>query len=50
MVEDSIEILTKQMIEEHFNKSELQKYVITKNDLYRFCIKLLKVINKFEER
>lgn len=44
-MEEAIEILTKMVIEEHFkNKNEIIK--ITKKDLLRFCIKLLKVVEK----
>ena len=47
ILEDTIEILTKQMIEEHFNNKDNTKYVITKQELYKFCIKLIKTINNF---
>lgn len=50
MIEDSIEILTRMFIEEHFKGTDKQKYVINKQELYQFCIKLLKVLeeNKYE--
>lgn len=52
MLEDTIEELTKQMIEE-FCKSKQEgktKYAkITKVDLYKFCIKLIKLIKRIEE-
>lgn len=46
-LEDTIEILTKQMLEEHFLNKDKTKYVITKEDLYKFCIKLIKLIDRF---
>ena len=42
MLEDSIDILTKLMIEANFKKEK------QKEQLLRFCIKLLKVIQKNE--
>ena len=53
MLEDAIEILTKQMIEDAFkdNKNNLvEKAVITKTDLYSFCIKLMKLLKELEEK
>ena len=45
MEEEAIEILTKMVIEEHIkNRDEIIK--ITKKDLLRFCIKLLKIVEK----
>lgn len=44
--EESIDILTKMYIEEYFE--DKQQYVITKANLIKFCIKLLKEINKYE--
>ena len=45
-LEDVIAILTEQMIKDSFqNKiTEQGKYIITKQDLYKFSIKLIKVI------
>ena len=42
MLEDSIDILTKLMIQANFEKDH------KKENLIRFCIKLLKVIQKYE--
>lgn len=42
MLEDSIDILTKMMFEANFKKDK------QKEKLLRFCIKLLKVIQKYE--
>ncbi len=46
MLDETIEVLTEQMIKDHFanqgNKEE--KFIISKQDLYEFCIKLVKVI------
>lgn len=49
LLDDAIEILTKMLIKEDIeNKNNNKKYVINKIDLYKFCIKLLKVIKKYE--
>ncbi len=48
MLEDTIEILTKQMIEEHMKKEEKVIH-IKKVDLYRFCIKLVKLVKEVYE-
>lgn len=46
MLDETIEVLTEQMIKDNFinhgNKEE--KFIISKQDLYEFCIKLVKVI------
>ena len=47
IIEDSIEIITKLMIQDKF-KNDNKRYVISKQELYIFCIKLLKEINKYE--
>lgn len=50
-LEDTIELLTKQMLEEVFkDKKENKKELITmsKTDLYKFCIKLVKLIQQIE--
>ncbi len=51
MLDDTIETLTEQLIEENFkNKGkEIDKYVISKEDLYKFCIKLIKVVKGIYE-
>lgn len=49
LLDDAIEILTKMLIKEDIeNKDKNKKYAITKVDLYKFCIKLLKVIKRYE--
>ena len=51
MLNETIEILTKQMIEESFEeKKNNQEIVIkmTKTDLYKFCIKLVKLIKEVD--
>lgn len=52
MLDDTIELLTKQMIENNF-KEQNEKYhktiKITKTQLYQFCIKLVKLIQKVEK-
>ena len=49
ILEEAIEILTKQMIEEFFVDKNEKKYIITKQDLYTFSIKLIKVIKRVED-
>lgn len=52
LLEDTIEELTKQMIEETFDlKDKSKEKVITmkKTDLYKFCIKLIKLIKRVSE-
>ncbi len=52
MLNETIEILTKQMIEKDFQlkKDNLEEIVkIRKIDLYKFCIKLVKLIKKIYE-
>lgn len=46
ILDDTIEILTRQMLEECFVKNNNEKYVITIDELYRFCIKLVKIIKE----
>ena len=49
MIAEAIEILTKMLIEESFKnkgKDEETKVVMTKVELYQFCIKLLKLIER----
>lgn len=49
VLDEAIELLTKMMIEEDFknkkNKKDL-KIVISRVDLYKLCIKLLKLIKR----
>ena len=50
-LEDTIELLTKQMLEDVFkDKKENKQELITmsKTDLYKFCIKLVKLIQQIE--
>ena len=52
MLDETIEFLTRQMLEDVFNdKKNNQKTMITisRADLYRFCIKLVKLIKQIEE-
>lgn len=48
--EDAIEELTKLLIKENFeNKKDKKKYLkMTKEDLIKFSIKLIKTINKYK--
>lgn len=51
MLEDTIELLTRQMLEDVFkDKKENKKEMITmsKTDLYKFCIKLVKLIQQIQ--
>lgn len=51
MLDDTVEVLTKQMLESAFeDKKNKQEAVIkmTKIELYQFCIKLIKVIKETE--
>lgn len=51
MIEETIDILTNQMIRDKFksNKNDdNQTIVMTKFDLYKFSIKLLKLIKQYE--
>lgn len=50
-LEDTIELLTKQMLEDVFkDKKENKQELITmsKADLYKFCIRLVKLIKQIE--
>ena len=50
-LDDTIEILTKQMLEDVFkDKKENKEKLITmsKADLYKFCIRLVKLIQQVE--
>ena len=52
MTDESIELLTKMLIEENFKNKKENKVgyaKITKVDLYRFCIDLLNLIKKIED-
>lgn len=52
MLDDTIELLTKQMLEDVFkDRKENKKELITmsKTDLYKFCIKLVKLIQRVEK-
>lgn len=52
MLDDTIDILTKQMIENDFNEKINkchQTVRLTKTQLYQFCIKLVKLIKEVEK-
>lgn len=52
MEEEAIEILTKMMIEDAFNdekNKKVTKGTLTKVELYKFCIKLLKLVKTEKE-
>ena len=45
LLDDTIEILTRQMIEENFkSKDNKEKFIMTKEKLYQFSIKLIKTV------
>lgn len=51
MLDETIDLLTRQMLEDVFNdKKNKQKQMVTmsKADLYKFCIKLVKLIQRIE--
>ena len=45
MTEETILVLTEMLIKEHGNKTE-GKYIFAKEELIRFCIKMLKVMER----
>lgn len=51
MLDETIDLLTKQMIEKDFQLKKENKDVVIKmkpTDLYNFCIKLIKLIKRVE--
>ena len=52
ILDSAIDLLTTQMIEHYFKSKKLEeeKFIMTKKDLYVFCIKLIKEIKKYEEK
>lgn len=50
ILENTIEILTEQMIKNNFQNRGVKgdKYIISKQDLYKFSIKLIKVVKEVE--
>lgn len=46
MNNEAIEIMTKLYIEEHFKKENC-RFILTKEELIKFCIKLVKEIEKY---
>lgn len=49
MAEDVIVELTKILIKEDFeHRDNQEKFIITKKQLLSFCIKLMKLVKKFE--
>ena len=52
MLDDSIEILTRLMLKDVYNDKKSncnEKIIMSKADLYKFCIKLIKLIKQIEE-
>ena len=47
-LEDTLYLLTRGMIEESFNGKD-SKIVISKMELYKFCIKLIKLMIKVDK-
>ena len=51
MLDEAIELLTKQMLQDVFKDKQTNQNALitmTKADLYRFCIKLIKLIQRVE--
>lgn len=49
MLENTIDELTRLYIQENFNKTNKTKYVITKEELIQFCIKLVKLVKRVDD-
>lgn len=49
MLDDTIEELTKLYIKEHLETKDNKHYVLKKEELMKFCIKLVKVIKKIDD-
>ncbi len=45
MLDDTIDILTEIIIKEHMSKNK-DRYVLTKQELAQFCVKIVKEIQK----
>lgn len=48
MTDDVIYELTKILCKEH-NEGNKEKFIITREELIRFCIKMMKIIKRVEE-
>lgn len=51
MLDETIDLLTRQMLEDVFNdkkNKQKQMIIMSKTDLYKFCIKLVKLIQRIE--
>lgn len=48
ILEDVLEVLVKEMIKSNFESKGLkeEKYIVSKQDLYRFCIRLIKIVKE----
>lgn len=49
MLNDTVAELTRIYIEEYLKKEKKKKYIVTKEELIQFCIKLVKVIKRVED-
>lgn len=52
MLDETIDLLTRQMLEDVFNdkkNKQKQMIIMSKTDLYKFCIKLVKLIQRIED-
>lgn len=52
VLDDTVELLTKKMLEDVFSdkkENKEQLIIMSKADLYKFCIKLVKLIQQLEE-
>lgn len=51
ILDDTLELLMLQMIKENFENKNIQeeKYIITKQELYEFSIKLIKTVKEVND-
>lgn len=49
MLDDTVAELTRIYIEEYLKNENKKKYVVTKDELIQFCIKLVKVIKRVDD-
>ena len=51
ILDDTLELLMLQMIKENFENKNIQeeKYIITKQELYEFSIKLIKIVKEVND-
>lgn len=49
MLDDTVAELTRIYIEEYLKNENKKKYVVTKDELIQFCIKLVKVMKRVDD-